>query len=123
MAVDYTGFALPKGRPKALDKADKAKALAAQDKAESAKARKRAGGRCEVRFESVTSPQGIRCISKDTETHHLLGGIGRRNRGESVLATRKLRTCHECHRLITAKLLQPTTAGHTAATVRYRRIR
>jgi hypothetical protein len=121
--IDYSSLKFGKGKPKALDKADKAKALAAQDKAESAKARKRAGGRCEVRFESVASPQGMRCISKDTETHHLLGGIGRRNRGESVLATRKIRVCHTCHLLITAKLLQPTTAEHTSATVKYRRIR
>ena len=126
MAIDYAGFAFPKGRVKALEKQDQDTALESKDKAESAKARKRAKGRCEV-VSVVTDQRGRPvlefCTRKDSQTHHLLGGIGRRNRGLSVLADYKLRVCAECHDAITANILQPTTAEHTAATVRYRRMR
>jgi hypothetical protein len=135
MAVDYTGFALPKGRPKALDKADKAKALAAKDRDENIKAKMRARGRCEV-LELVERlgqkyPDGscevvtvsMPCMRPDTQTHHMIGGIGRRNKGRSIMADYKLRVCAECHAAITANILQPTTAEHTAATVKYRRMR
>jgi hypothetical protein len=123
MAVDYSQLAFPKSRVRALDKQDKAAALATQDKAESAKAKARAKGRCEVRFESVAAKDGLRCISKDTETHHLISGNGRRNRGKSILAEHKLRCCHTCHMQITSKVLQPTTDTTEAAKVRYRRQR
>lgn len=123
MAIDYSRSAFPKSRPKALDKAERDRALAAKDKAESAKARKRAKGQCEMQ-EMVAGSMtlgliALRCHRKDTQTHHLKGGIGRRNRGDSILAVNKLRVCTECHRLITAKILKPTTAGHDATTVRY----
>jgi hypothetical protein len=124
MAIDYSLFAIPKQRVKALDKADARKALEAKDKAESAKAKKRAKGRCEVHFaepygKNLTRWVGLFCSSKDTETHHLIGGIGRRNKGKSILADYKLRVCKECHAAITANILRPTTAEHTAATVRF----
>jgi hypothetical protein len=121
--IDYSTLKYGKRRPKALDVAEKRTQRAATDKAENAKARKRAKGRCEVRFESVLGPAGCRCISKDTETHHLLGGIGRRNTAKSILAQYKLRVCAECHREITQHILQPTTASHDALSVRYRRMR
>ena len=132
MAIDYSGLAIPKGRVKALDKADKTKAIEAQDKAENAKAKKRAGGRCEVvemrpiigaspSFKSVNV--AMRCPSAAAETHHLIGGIGRRNKGKSILAEYKLRVCKECHAAITANILRPTTAEHDASTVRYWRAR
>jgi hypothetical protein len=124
MAIDYSLFAIPKSRVKALDKADARKALEAKDKAESAKAKKRAKGRCEVSGICIhpktawnTSP--MRCHNKDTETHHLIGGIGRRNKGKSILAEYKLRVCKECHAAITGHVLRPTTAEHTAHTVRF----
>jgi hypothetical protein len=127
MAIDFSGFAFPKSRVKALDKADKAAALAKQDKAESAKAKKRAKGLCEV-IEQWTERAGVssvtlycsrRCHRKDTETHHLIGGIGRRNKGKSILAQWKLRVCTEHHQQITAKVLKPTTAEADASTIRY----
>ena len=134
--IDYTSTALafPKGRPKALLKDDQRKAVEARDKAENAKARKRAKGRCEVQelwmecdatIHTTTRWRyvPVRCRRKDSQTHHLISGIGRRNRGDSILALYKLRVCAEHHREITAKILQPTTAEHTAATVRYRRVR
>ena len=117
MAVDYSGFALPKGRPKALLKADKAKALAAKDKAESAKAKQRAGGRCEI----VVA--GVRCKRTGVDPHHLIYGIGRKNVGKSILAAHKQWACRECHDLIGAKVLQPTSDTDLAAKIRYRRVR
>ena len=121
MAIDYSRLAYPKSRPKALDKDDRDKALAAKDTAENAKARQRAKGRCEVRVPG--SFGDFRCLNRDTQTHHLLGGIGRRNKGKSILADYKLRVCDECHKAITAKILKPTTAVHDAHTVRYWRAR
>jgi hypothetical protein len=121
MAIDYSALAFPKTRPRALEKADKDKAVAAMDKAENVKAKKRAKGTCEVRIVGVTAPW--RCIRKDTQTHHLLGGIGRRNKGKSILADYKLRVCDLHHKEITANILRPTTAEHDASTVRYWRAR
>ena len=123
MAIDYSHSAFPKQRVKALDKADKQKAIAAKDRAENDKAKKRAGGRCEVRFVSVASQDGLRCISKGVDPHHLIGGIGRRNKGKSILAEYKIWVCRQCHDDITANILRPTTAEHDAATVRYWRAR
>jgi hypothetical protein len=129
MAIDYSGFAIPKQRPKALDKASAKAERAKEDKKESAKAKKRAKGQCEVMVEQrkTTTPPGWewrwltteRCKHKDTETHHLIGGIGRRNKGKSILADYKLRVCRRCHEEITTKILKPTTADHDAHTVRY----
>jgi hypothetical protein len=130
MAIDFSGFAFPKARNKALDKQDKQAALEALDKKENAKAKKRAKGRCEVIVSRGVPPKGSvtlwhseRCQRKDTETHHLIGGIGRRNRGKSILADYKLRVCKECHAAITANILKPTTAEHDAGTVRFWRAR
>lgn len=117
LAIDYSGFAFPKGRVKALDKQDKAKAIEAKDKAENAKAKARSENRCEVRVGLMST--FIRCWGAGVETHHLIGGIGRRNKGKSILAEYKLRVCKECHAAITANILRPTTAEHDAATVRY----
>jgi hypothetical protein len=115
--IDYSGMPFPKGQPKALLRLKKRKAIERLDEIENIKARARAAGRCEVIVD------GVRCPKRDAQTHHLKGGIGRRNRGDSVLAIQKLRTCHDCHPLITGKILQPTTAVHDALTVRYRRVR
>ena len=116
MAIDYSGFAIPKGRPKALDVREAKAELATTDRKENAKAKTRAAGTCEVR------DLHARCWRKDVHTHHLIGGIGRRNRGKSILAAHKLRVCDRCHRDIHAKVLQPTTATDEAAAVRFRRM-
>lgn len=113
--MDYSQLAFPKGRTPALAKQDKQAALEAQDKKENQKAKKRAKGFCEV-----VDVYG-RCARKDVHTHHLLGGMGRRNRGVSVLASMKIRVCQTCHNEIHAKILKPTTEKHDAATVRFRR--
>lgn len=117
MAIDYSRSAIPKGTVTALDKAEARRELAKVDREENAKVRARAGGKCEVR------DLHVRCWRKDVHTHHLLGGIGRRNKGKSILAAYKLRVCAICHADIHAKVLRPTTATHDAATVRYWRSR
>jgi hypothetical protein len=122
MAIDYSGFPFPKSRPVALERTEKRRTIASKDDAENAKARKRAKGQCEVRtvLNSVgRKSQAVRCEAKDTQTHHLKGGIGRRNVGDSILAEHKLRVCEKCHTAITGNVLQPTTAKHDAHTVRY----
>ncbi len=126
LAIDWSFLndipgAIPKDRVKALDKQDKQKATGAKDKSENAKAKKRAGGRCEV-WERILEVNA-RCPRKDNETHHLLGGIGRRNKGKSILMEYKLRVCSQCHAAITANILRPTTAEHDASTVRFWRSR
>jgi hypothetical protein len=120
MAIDYSFApkALQKPRVKALEKEDKDAARDAKDKRENTKAKKRAKGRCEV-WTAVIGVGAVPCDHKDTATHHLIGGIGRRNRGKSILAEYKLRVCTECHAAITANILRPTTAEHTAKTVMY----
>jgi hypothetical protein len=130
MAVDYTQFAYPKTRVKALEKADKAKAIEAQDRTENAKAKKRAKGRCErveVVNASIVVGKGdvveVRCHRKDAHVHHLISGIGRRNMGRSIFAEHKLCVCEKCHADIHAKVLQPTTSTDEAASIRYRRAR
>lgn len=113
-----------------MDTQDQKAALKDKDKKENAKAKKRAEGRCEV-IESrmpvlkgaITLWHSGRCDRKDTQTHHLLGGIGRRNKGKSILAEYKLRVCAECHDAITKNILRPTTAEHDASTVRFWRAR
>jgi hypothetical protein len=129
MAIDYSLLPFSKSRPKALDKQDKAAALATLDKAESAKAKARAKGRCEVVEDMgpYLVPDGPRvytqCPRKDTHTHHLLAGIGRKNIGRSILASAKIRVCQQCHADIHAKVLQPTTDTTEAANIRFRRAR
>jgi hypothetical protein len=122
MAIDYSLLAIPKSRVKALDKDDQRKALAAKDKAENAKARKRAGGQCEIRT-ALVGKLFTRCKRAGVDPHHLIYGSGRRNRGKSILADYKLWVCRQCHAAITANVLRPTTAEHTAATVRFWRAR
>jgi hypothetical protein len=127
--IDYTKLAYPKTKLRATEKAEKQADIAKQDKAESAKAKKRAKGQCEA-WENTPNPWNptrsftlVRCKRKDTQTHHLISGIGRRNKGKSILAEHKLRVCDQCHADLHAKILQPTTATDEAASVRYRRAR
>lgn len=96
----------PKGRPRRLDK-DAAKAERAQfDQAQSAEAKRRAGGRCEI----FVVGQG-RCEKRDLHTHHMISGIGRRALGVSAKAIHKQRVCADCHRLITGHVLKVLSEG------------
>lgn len=123
----------PKPTPALLQKREKQAVKATTDKAETAKARKRAGGICEtfvrlnvrqnVREKRIWARTDVRCSRRAKETHHLKGGIGRRNRGESILARWKLRVCAECHRLITAHVLVPVNPQADATQIVYWRMR
>lgn len=122
MAIDYSGFKYCKSRVRALVKEEKHHAIALTDEKENAKARARAKGQCEVQVQLTSigrKKQYQRCPNRDTQTHHLKGGIGRRNKGVSILADYKLRVCNSCHPLITGNILQPTTAEADAYTVKY----
>lgn len=129
--------AQPKPKAKRLEKAQRQRALAKVDREQRAICRERSGGRCEV-IEQVIEHAGWvgtreipkletllrRCTYRATENHHLLGGIGRRNRGKSILAEHRLDVCKACHEAITGKRLVPAVpkdlAG-LAASVRYER--
>jgi hypothetical protein len=66
------------------------KALARKQQAEvSARSR----GQCEL----CEAELGVRCTYPATDIHHLLGGHGRRNVGESALAKNLIHICREHH--------------------------
>ena len=67
----------------------------------------------------------FRCKQRAVENHHLIGGIGRRNQGRSILAKHRLDVCKVCHAEITNHVLVPVdgTKKDDAATVRYERVR
>ena len=122
----------PKPRPALLDKRDRASATAATDRAERVKCRVRSGGRCEVVTERIRNLdiayamylEVRRCPRRASANHHLKGGIGRRNRGDSILAEHRIEVCSICHSEITGHVLQPVGPGREdAATVRFERVR
>ncbi|HAM41673.1 MAG TPA: hypothetical protein DCP69_10140 [Candidatus Omnitrophica bacterium] len=126
--MNYDGLALAKPRPRALERADKAKELAKLDRAENAKVKARSGGRCEVNeamydvtFRGKTFTLPVLCGRRANDIHHLKGGNGRRNRGESIKAAWKLHVCRRCHELITRHVLVPVDPQADAASIVYRR--
>lgn len=104
-----------KSRPRALDKADRDKVIVSTDKAEDQKTKDRAAGRCEV----FIAGQG-RCLRRDTQTHHIQKGWGRRARGTSALAENKLRVCDRCHADLHGHVIVPEGAEQDKA---FRRVR
>ena len=121
-------LAFPKPRPRILEKREAKAALAAKDCAERKLCKLRSGGRCEVVTQTAKPECSalviMRCKRAAVHNHHLLGGVGRRNRGESVLAIHRLDTCRECHQEIEAELLQPADRDlqHLAHRVQYERV-
>lgn len=118
------GFLLPKPRPRLLDKRDARAAVADIDRRERAKVRARSGGQCEMRMRGTFGV--YRCPRHASENHHLIGGIGRRNKGRSILAEHRLHLCAACHTDITGNVLVPDVdrpGAECAATVRYARVR
>ena len=99
-------LAQPKPRPRKLEKADRVAELKEFDDAESVKAKRRADGRCEIDVLGVG-----RCTRRDVQTHHMIGGIGRRGRGASALAQHKQRTCAGCHAQITGNVYRLVKKG------------
>lgn len=132
-----TPLPLAKPRPKLLDKREQRAALAATDRIERASCRKRSGGRCEVM--EYVGPAGWRatvafvlgvnfrrCPRRASENHHLIGGIGRKNKGRSILAAHRLDVCDRCHEEITGHVLRAVgtpVEREAADTVRYERVR
>jgi len=110
----------PKDRPVFLDKRERANDLRKRDEEEKQKCHQRSGRQCEVIV------GWSRCHRWAMENHHLLGGIGRRNRGRSILAEHRLDICIVCHRAINARTLVPSVTkaeAEWAHTVRYRRVK
>jgi len=109
--MDTSKLAFPKGRPRALDKAVRRKALEAFDTRESAKVKVRSGGRCEVFELPPTGSVVARCPHRATEVHHMIGGWGKRARGMSVEADCKQHVCHKHHTEITGHVLTLRSAS------------
>lgn len=99
------------------DQAERAQQRATLDRLEHAKVKARSGGRCEVVI------AGVRCKLRAVHDHHRLGGSGRRNAGDSVLASQRLHTCAFCHMAIHQKQLRPASWKETnwAVTVQWTR--
>lgn len=118
----------PKKRPALLDKRDDAAELRQEDKKQRAVCRMRSGGQCEVRtvYYMDGRPTKLmgRCVRRVSHNHHLLSGIGRRNKGRSLLAAHRLDVCDECHRDIHGHVLVPCVPqaqAERADSVRYER--
>lgn len=121
----YQTCALPKPRPRLLEKRERRARLDAQDRAERKKCHLRSGLRCEV-VEITHRPEASaiitkRCKHRAQNNHHLLGGVGRRNVGASILSEHRLDTCAEHHREIEDGILEPYNLDeqYDAATVTY----
>lgn len=125
--AERAGKPIPKGKPHILIKREMKSALVAKDNAERKKCHLRSGMRCEVK-EVIPKPEESlivtkRCKGKVVHNHHLKGGNGRRNVGDSILAEHRLDTCQKCHQDIEAELLVPANRDHQydAAKVTYER--
>lgn len=129
--IDYSKLGIPKTRPRKLDKDDTAAAVDAKDRAERKKCHTRSGGQCEViEMHSNSWNPGKswtlkRCARRASQNHHLIGGIGRRNKGKSLLAAHRIDVCDRCHDDITGNVLQPHNEAerYDAKTVKYERVR
>lgn len=109
MPIDYGALSLPKGRPAKLAKADRTKAREDIDKRENVKVKARSGGRCEIhwRYEGSRTLMAARCQRRSVPgVHHMIGGWGKRARGNSLLAEHKQDVCTKCHSDITGKVLR-----------------
>ncbi len=122
-------LAFPKPKPRLLEKRERKAKLDAQDRAERKKCRARSAGRCEV-LEVGVYPEGSairvkRCARRASQNHHWLGGVGRRNKGASLLFSHRLDVCDLCHKEIEHAVLQPVDPEKAtmAKTVTYWRLR
>lgn len=111
--------ACPKPTPKLIDKKKARADVAAIDRRENLKVKKRSGGLCEVQVWLPPSERrrlpGELPVAKYSlcmglavgEPHHLISGIGRRNVGKSIKAEHKLAVCRKCHAEIHGHVLKP----------------
>ena len=114
-----------KGRPHLLEKRKRKSDRQRDDRAERKLCHIRIGGRCEVvivtnRPESSTFTVQ-RCKRPARHNHHLIGGVGRRNVGDSMKAAHRLDVCPDHHREIEDAIIEPYREDEKldAATVRY----
>lgn len=118
-------LALPKGTPRLIEKRERKASRDAQDRAERKLCHVRSGGRCEVVLVTHRPEESAiitkRCKQSARHNHHLIGGIGRRNVGESLLAAHRLDVCADHHREIEDAIIEPyrIDEAHDAATVKY----
>ncbi|MDA2953623.1 MAG: hypothetical protein O2976_03290 [Actinomycetota bacterium] len=114
-----TDLAFPKPVPLMLERQQRRACHEAHERRENAKVRTRSGGRCEVVLGEA------RCRKAGREVHHLLGGHGRRGRGASALASHKVHTCVEHHRLMGLRWIDVTwtTPEHPVASLQFRQVR
>ena len=114
-----TDLAFPKPVPQFLERQVRRDCQQAHERRENAVVRQRSGGRCEVVL------GGTRCRKAGREVHHLFGGHGRRGRGVSVIATHKVHTCVEHHRLISLRWIDVTwtTPENPVASLEFRQVR
>lgn len=119
--------AQPKPRPRLLMKREAQSKVKTQDQQERDTCHVRSGRKCEVKVDIGVFEGPVlfyrRCNRPVSENHHLIGGIGRRNKGRSILAAHRLDCCTQCHKDITGNVLVPIdgTKKEDAATVRYER--
>jgi hypothetical protein len=116
---------LKKPIPRILVKRQKKADLDKLDREERTKCHARSQGRCEV-IEVIAKPEQSaqirkRCKGKAIHNHHLIGGVGRRNVGISILAEHRIDCCRDCHTDIEVEILRPEKADDCfdAATVAY----
>ena len=112
-------LAFPKPFPQVLERQQRRACQQARERRENVVVRQRSGGRCEVVLGET------RCRKPGREIHHLRGGHGRRGWGDSVLATHKVHTCVDHHRLMGRRWIEVTwaTPGNPMATVRFEQVR
>jgi hypothetical protein len=107
MAIDYSGLAFPKSRPKALDKQDKDRQIETKDQAENTKARKRAKGQCEVQVIVVNTVGrksiAVRCQGKILRRTTSAGSGGAIAAPSRFSAIGNLRVCNQCHQTSRAR--------------------
>jgi hypothetical protein len=116
--------AIPKPRPKLLDKREASARKLALEIAENKRVKARSQGFCEAVILDRGGGQR-RCHRRAGHVHHLVSGIGRRNVGVSILAEHKLHVCDQHHEEIHGHVLKPVNEQerYDAATVRYERIK
>ena len=119
-----SGLQFPKPRPAALERKDRRTARKSKDEAENKKVRARSGGLCEVAAPRMSAHGAFaRCVRRATQVHHMIGGWGKRARGNSILAEHKQHVCADCHGNINGHVLQRIGGAVPQWTDYYRRVR
>ena len=128
MAIDYSISALPKPRSRVLEKREAKAELDRQDRYERKLCHLRSGGRCEARIVTArpecSALIDTRCNRAASHNHHLMGGHGRRNVGDSILAVHRLDVCTRHHSELHHRLLQAVDHDwqYDAAMVRFEKV-